>query len=282
MDLSVIIPCRNGEDSLDEQLDALEAQVWHGSWEIVVVDNGSTDGTVELVKRRSMSNPNLRLVEASERAGVSYARNQGVAATDAPLILICDADDVVHPGWLAALAGGLAEYPFVSGALDVDSLNSPELAASRGPGELAPTFYGLFPTLSGCTVGMRREAFEAVGGYLEGWPTEDKKFSFDAARLGLEIGFVPEAVVAYRYRTDSSGLWRQGRNYGRGRVQVAADLRSHGWSTPPKFVGWRSWLWLVRHLPDLLSDDRRGAWVWVAANRVGHLQGSIKYRLILL
>ena len=284
MDLSVIIPCRNGVDTLDEQLDALEQQAWNGDWEVVVVDNGSTDGTPELVKRRMESTPNLRLVQASERAGIGYARNRGVDATDSPKILLCDADDIVHPGWVAALAAGLDQYPVVSGALDVDSLNTSELAASRGPGESTPTFYDIFPAVHGCSVGFRRDAFDAIDGFREDWPwpTEDKKFSFDAALNGLEVGFVPEAVVGYRYRTDSKNLWRQGCNYGNGRVMVAADVRDHGWPTPPKFVGWRSWLWMIRHLPDLFSADRRSAWVWVAANRIGHLQGSIRYRLVLL
>ncbi len=278
----MIIPCLNVGATLDAQLEALSAQIWDGDVEVVVVDNRSTDDTAEIARAWHARDQRIRLVEAGDRASLSYARNAGAADSTGPKLLFCDGDDVVHPGWLAGLADGLDRFDLVTGALDVDRLNSAVLAKSRGPGDVRPTFFDIFPVLGGCNMGMSREVFEAVGGFLDGWTNEDKKFSFDAVRRGYEIGFVPTAVVAYRYRTDSAGLWRQGMNYGRGRVQVAHDLRAHGWSTPPRLAGLRSWGWLVVHLPDLIDRDRRPSWIWVAANRIGQLRGSVKYRIVFL
>lgn len=283
MDLSVVVPCRNVEATLSAQLDALLAQRWHGSWEIVVVDNGSTDATAQIVRDRMASNERLRVVVADDRAGLSYARNAGVAASAAAKLLFCDGDDVVQPGWVAALGNALDGTPLVTGALDVDLLNSVPLASSRGGGDLAPTYYDLFPVVHGCNMGMRREVFAAIGGFVEGdWPTEDRKFSFDAARHRLDVEFVPDAVVAYRYRDDARALWRQGMRYGIGRVQIASDMRSHGWPHPPRLAGWKSWVWLIRHSPAVLREAERPAWVWVAANRLGQVRGSWRYRLLLL
>ena len=114
MHLSVVIPARNEEQTLPRQLDALLAQEWDKDWEVVVVDNGSTDGTAEVVTRLAQSDSRLRLISAVT-PGACHARNAGIAATSAPLLAFCDADDVVEPGWIAAIAAALAEHELVTG-----------------------------------------------------------------------------------------------------------------------------------------------------------------------
>ena len=65
MDLSVIVPCHNEESTLPEQLDALAAQEYDGDWEVVVVDNRSTDATAALVQER-MANPDPQFLPWEE------------------------------------------------------------------------------------------------------------------------------------------------------------------------------------------------------------------------
>ena len=101
LDLSVVIPARNEAATIVEQLDALAAQEWSGSWEVVVVDNGSTDATPDVVTAYGAREPRVRLVQALERAGLNYARNVGIEATHGRAFALCDADDLVAPGWVA-------------------------------------------------------------------------------------------------------------------------------------------------------------------------------------
>src|SRR6059058_4106784 len=102
--VSVVVPAYNCADTIDVQLAALAEQDYDGRWEVVVVDNRSTDDTADRARRWSDRLPGLRVVDASERQGVSHARNRGIEEARGDLIAICDADDQVQPGCLTAMA----------------------------------------------------------------------------------------------------------------------------------------------------------------------------------
>jgi glycosyltransferase involved in cell wall biosynthesis len=286
LDLSVVIPARNEAATIAAQLDALAAQTWDGSWEVVVVDNGSTDATPAIVTEYGRRDPRFRLVPATERAGLNYARNTGIAQTHGRAFALCDADDLVAPGWIAAMGATLAEAELVTGALELDRLNPRWLADSRGRGDERglPTFHGIFPTVHGNNMGMQRAAWERLGRFDEDVliGSDDVELSMRAWQAGVPVRFVPEAVVHYRYRPEPSALWRQGRNYGRSRPLVVRRLRDRGLACPGPFAGWRSWVWLLVHLPDLRTRPGRAAWTWVAGNRIGQLEGSFRYRALFL
>src|SRR5690349_1945599 len=108
VDLSIVIAARDAAATLGEQLDALATQVWDGTWEVLVVDNGSTDATCAIVRAAARQWPGLRLVEATDGVGPAYARNVGSRSATGRSLAFCDADDVVAPGWVAAMGGALA------------------------------------------------------------------------------------------------------------------------------------------------------------------------------
>src|SRR3954452_8254427 len=112
--LSVGIPCLNAASTLGVQLAALTRQSWPGGWEVIVADNGSTDGSREIVESYRGRLPGLELVDASDRRGQAHARNAGAAAASGDAFLFGDADDEVAPGWLAALGRALAVHEFVA------------------------------------------------------------------------------------------------------------------------------------------------------------------------
>jgi glycosyltransferase involved in cell wall biosynthesis len=286
VELSVVIPARNEATTIPSQLESLTAQEWDGSWEIVVVDNGSTDGTRDVVAAIGERNPRVRLVPALERAGLNYARNVGIGAAAGRAFALCDADDLVAPGWVAAMGGALRTHALVTGALELDRLNPAWLAGSRGRGDERglPTFHGIFPTVHGNNMGMQRTTWEDLGRFDEVViiGADDVELSMRAWKAGVPVHFVPDAVVHYRYRPEPRALWRQGRNYGRSRPLVVRRLRAEGLECPSRVAGWRSWAWLVAHAPDLGTAEGRAAWTWVAANRLGQLEGSIRYRSLFL
>ena len=98
-DISVIIACLNGAETLPETLASLAAQAWDRPWEILLADNGSTDASVEVFARFARAHPGLRMrvVDAGGQKGKSYALNLAIRAAAGRAILFCDADDTVAP-----------------------------------------------------------------------------------------------------------------------------------------------------------------------------------------
>jgi glycosyltransferase involved in cell wall biosynthesis len=284
VELAVVIPACDAADTLPSQLRALAAGGYTGRWEVIVVNDACRDETVAVAEATAESTGlDVRVVSTGRRSGPSLARNTGAALTDAPLILFCDADDVVSAGWVARMAHHLEAAPVVTGRLRSDLLNDPVLAASRGPGDRSPSFLGLFPTVSAGNMGVRREAWEVTGGFdVDLAAFEDAEWASRAALAGLEVAWAADAVVDYRFRTRARELWRQGKRYGAGRPLVARRWFDATGERPSRLAGLRSWVWLVLHLIDLWSHTGRARWCWVAGNRLGSVTGSIRARFILL
>jgi Glycosyltransferases, probably involved in cell wall biogenesis len=286
LELSIVIPARNEAGTISEQLDALSAQEWDGIWEVVVVDNGSTDATTEIVLDHARSDPRVRVVAAVDRAGLNYARNTGIDASAGRNFALCDADDIVTDGWVSAMGNALREHELVTGPLELDRLNPKWLADSRGRGDERglPSFHGIFPTVHGNNMGMQREVWVRLGRFDEDVliGADDVELSMRAWLDGVAAHFVPDAAVHYRYRPETRALWRQGRNYGRSRPLVIRRLRERGLECPSRVAGWRSWAWLVAHLTDTRTPEGRAAWIWVAGNRLGQVEGSIRYRSLFV
>jgi glycosyltransferase involved in cell wall biosynthesis len=277
--LSVVIPAHNAAATLGDQLDALLAQSWGRPWEIVVVDNRSTDATPCVATEYAEREPRVRLVRADARAGVAHSRNVGIAAARAEAIAMCDADDRVAPGWVAAMGAALENHDLVTGPLDVDALNPAWVAGTRGraiadgPGD----FCGIAFAHS-CNLGLRRALADRCGDFDESFPAgEDIEWSFRAGLSGATVTYVPDARVHYRYRTTFTGLWRQARTYGRVRPRLVRRFRAAG-SDLTLTPSWRGWLWLGRNVGLLGTRAGRARWLWVAGGQVGRLEATLRLR----
>ena len=284
--VSVIIPAFDAESTIRDQLLALRAQTTT-TFEVVVADNGSTDSTAEVVGSLASELPALRLVDASQRRGVSHARNVGAAHARGDLLLICDADDVVAPQWVEAMVRGLEQHDVVGGVCEVTSLNDPQVVDWRGvpATDELPIAAGFLPYAIGATTGVRRSAFERLGGWDPRFASggDDIDFSWRAQLAGLSLGFAPEAVVAYRYRGDLGSLWRQFYRYGSAGALLYRRYRRHGARRRPLWVTARSWAWVMIHLPDLArGPSRRGNLIRATATLCGRLAGSIRNRVLYL
>lgn len=284
LDLSVVIAAYNARRWIPEQLEALVRQRWAGSWEVIVADNGSTDGTADLVERLARSEPRISLVDASQQRGAAHARNRGVAAARGRRIAFCDADDVVADGWVAAMGDALERSPFVTGPQEHEHLNPPWLHGVYGnvSARSLQTFEGIFPFGPTANLGIRRDVFERLGGFDESIADfEDMDLCLRAWLDGVVLEFVPAAVVHYRYRDSLRGLWRQAITYGAARPAIARRLSAAGRGTPARWRGLRNWAWLARQLLRLRTRSGRARWVVVAGGCVGRLVGSIRHRYFL-
>ncbi len=285
--LSIIIPVRNGAADIGQQLGALAAQQHDASIEVVVVDNGSTDGTAEVVRSWMARLPSLRLVSAPQATNVSQVRNIGARAATGGYFFWIDADDIIQPGWVAAMAAAATRYPAVGGEVDESSLNQPEVRGwrpARMTGEGLPRPFDLYPAPIGCNCGARRDVFEALGGFVDDWGFggEEIDFFWRAQLKGYEVGYVPDAVVQYRFRTTIRGVWKQAVGYGRGNARLAATHRDLGIPriAPglPRYLGWLGKL-AVRATA---SRQARGQLAYHLGHLVGQLQGSVQYRRLRL
>lgn len=274
--LSVVIPCLNEERVIGEQLGALAAQRWAAPWEVIVADNGSTDGTCAVVDHFRGYLPRLRLVEASARRGAAYAMNEGVRAARAPAIAFCDADDMVGVGWVRAMGEALTAHAFVAGRFEETRLNAPWAAASRPN----PQADGLqqkhyLPYAGAGNMGVRRAVFEAVGGFDDGirhlfdvdfcWRVQEQ--------TGVPLTYVPEAVLHVRYRHTLWAIFQQARHYARAKHLL---LEHYGLRDAPDPPTWREWVTMMRVTLGALRRARSrgelGRWAWQGGWRVGVLQ----------
>ena len=272
---SVVIPTYNAAHLIPHQLDALAAQVDAPLFEVVVADNGSTDDLATVIDRWRDKVPGLRIVDASRGQGVSVARNVGIKHAGTDRILICDADDVVSPGWVRAFFAALDAHPLAGGPAETVTLSGP----SAGWVPIDEQSTGLYETWGGRTYGlggntaMRREVWERVGGYDEAFPAgaEEIDFAWRAWDLGYRFAYVPDALLHYRIRTDLRGVLRQQYNSGRGTATLYNKFRPA--EVVPKSTLRRIHheLLLLKQFPWSGSADDRRRWATLMAFEAGKL-----------
>ena len=195
--LSVVMIVLNGAPWIGQQLDALaEQRGAPDSWELVVADNGSTDGTQDIVRSRVDAFPvPLRLVDASGAPGASHARNIGASAARAPALAFCDCDDVVHERWAAEASRALADHDCVMGINR--ALQEPRNADSEvlNPGGLVGR------GIQSCNFAVLRDVYFEVGGFDESLPPygcEDSEFSIRLRARGYQIAPAFDMVLYFR------------------------------------------------------------------------------------
>jgi glycosyltransferase involved in cell wall biosynthesis len=283
MKLSVIIVARNEEHTIGTQLNALAQQEWTQPWEVIVADNGSTDGTAAVVQQYEGRVPHLRLLDASSRAGGPHARNVAAAAARGEYIAFCDADDEVAPDWVAAMGRAFAHHDFIASRFDHQKLNA---ASSQ--------FYGLTTQANSLTrlwypphlyhasasgMGIKTATYRAVGGYDEDLlRLGDTDFCIRVQLAGTSLHFVPEAVIAYRHRTQNKAMFRQGRLWAQHNALLYQRYRPEGARIRFAWADYLvDWLHLVTLLPQAVRRSTRGQVIYKLGWQIGLLQGSLAY-----
>lgn len=224
-DVSVVIPARNAEQTIEAQLQALAGQESSFPFELVVVDNGSDDRTAALIESRRSSMPGVRLVDGQGCSGAAAVRNLGARSAGGETILFCDADDVVAPTWVHALSSAMASrsLDLAAGVCRTDGLNHPETLEWR-TFPVEHRWNGIFYGLA-CNMAITRAAFEDLGGFAEGFPNaggEDADLFIRAHLAGMRVDIVPDAEIQYRFRDTVPDLLRQFHAYGRAEARLDA------------------------------------------------------------
>ncbi len=163
--ISIVIPAYNEEKFLPQCLESLKKQDYKSKFEIIVVDNASTDGTATVAARLG-----AKVVSCPTR-GVAYARGAGARSATGAIIVQADADTVYPSGWLTRIAQHFASHPksiALAGAYAYQT--HPSWARSEFMGrylmnQFGRLFLGRPVCISGANFAFRRVAFQKTGGY---------------------------------------------------------------------------------------------------------------------
>ncbi len=282
MKISVIIPCFNAAKTIAVQLEALAKQTWT-EWEIIVVDNGSTDESVAIVKNYQKHIPNLRLIRASDRPGAAHARNAGAKVATGEALLFCDADDQVEPGWLTAMGEALLKYDFVAGRFDYTQLNEPWLLNTgifqvQKLGLSQYEFPPYLPFAGSGNLGIKKALHEAVGGFNEDLIyAEDTDYCFRVQLLGAQLYFIEEAVAQIRLRHTFQDIYKQGKCWAESHIY----LRSLYGVTTNKIntFGYliKVLVYPIKIIFYLQNRSKFAEWLWVLSWNIGLFKGCLKY-----
>jgi glycosyltransferase involved in cell wall biosynthesis len=282
-EVSVVMPFRNAAGTIGQQLDALAIQDFTGTWEVVAVDNRSEDQSREIAESFS-GRLELRVVEARERLGGGYASNVGAAHASAEKLVFVDADDVVAPGYVSAMAAALEHHEFVTAAFDQTTLNPEWVRAAHGPpwrepGRPLPAQFGVLPN-AGASMGIKRSAFERCGGFPDDLPRMyDIALSWEVQRAGIPLHYVPEALYRVRYREGLLDLFRQG--FAGSSCAPLLYKRYRGAGMRRRTVGavLRSWARLAVDLSKARTRAELAPLVVRLGRESGRLTGSIRHRV---
>jgi len=212
---SVVICAYNAESTMEACLQSL-LQLRYPNFEVIVIDDGSTDGTLAIAERFP-----FRIIH-QENKGLSIARNVGIEASTGKYVVFTDSDCVVDPDWLTYLIGAMERHGWVAAG----GPNLPPPEDSRVPACVAvapggPTHVlindDIAEHIPGCNMAFRRDALTDVQCFDPMFTSagDDVDLCWRLQNQGLQIGFSPAAMVWHFRRNTVRAYLRQQRGYGK-------------------------------------------------------------------
>lgn len=216
--VSVIMPCYNMEKFISDSIMSVRNQT-HSNWELLIVDDASTDATVAIIKKHCEQDNRIHFTVKPEHSGIADSRNQCLKQAQGQYLAFLDADDVWHPEKLETQLRFMAEKKvcFTYSAYDcIDEMGQPLNKTVKTAGNLNYEDY-LHNTIIGCSTVMVNKAMvgEVV---IPGFRTsEDTATWLDILKKGFLAYAINKPLTSYRIRQHSassnklkasSDLWR--------------------------------------------------------------------------
>lgn len=200
---SVIVCTYNRADQLDNLLDALKRQTMPlNQFEIIVVVDGSTDHTVDICQRASVSLPNLRTLVLPNNAGLANAANKGIKVANSDSILFTDDDCLPALDWVEKMRSALDCDDIIAGGIDSPTEDYLSLCANIS--EFHPFMGGSevrdVSFIAGANMGFKKTVLSSLDGFKSGHPTPDMEFILRARQKGYFIRFHPECRIIHNPR----------------------------------------------------------------------------------
>ncbi len=211
MSVSILLPFRNASDTLDSAIASIAQQTTH-EWELILVDNASTDGGPSIAANWSGRDPRIILVK-EPNVGIAHALNTGLAHTKGSYIARMDGDDIAHPERLAKQVAYLDAHPEI-GVLGTRTRFETTVDRSSGMAWFVGWQNAIISTrehyvkrfvdapLAHPTVMFRRELVDRFGGYDTGPLPEDHELWLRWMHHGVRIAKLPEELLAWNDHPD--------------------------------------------------------------------------------
>ena len=247
MDLSIIIPIYNGALLVDRCLDNIFSQSTQFSYEVIIVDDGSTDNTVELIKARK--EPNIVLYQ-QQNAGPAVARNKGVELSKGKYVAFMDADDYWKDGYIQKTVDFLNQHEeCVAVSVTCKNIASFAKTASYNPTWMDETkkeeprvledfmsYWAAYCHVGTCSTTMRTDLVRQAGGMRTDLRvTEDYEFWLFLSTFG-KWGLIPEVL----YVSDGGDVTQS---------QGWVSKMERRWKNAPSIAEWEKRI--VTRLPEL-------------------------------
>jgi glycosyltransferase involved in cell wall biosynthesis len=216
--ISVVMPVHNGLPFLDESIRSILEQTL-SDFEFVILDDASTDGSVELLREWSLRDKRIHLHESKKRLGLSGSSNAVVSKAGAPIVARMDADDIAHPDRLRR------QWNIIEGRPDVAVVGTLCNGIDASGREVRPrdrwrlvrrSHYIPFPHGS---VMFRREVFDQVGGYNEASDGGEDQDLFSRMAARGRVLTLPDILYSYRYHSSNVTLFNGTRAVGENHSQ---------------------------------------------------------------
>ena len=245
---SIIIPCFNEEAQVHQTIKyALQTQ--YPEFEVIAVNDGSSDKTAEILNKLEQKYDRLRVVHLATNQGKAIALRSGALVSKYEYLVCIDGDALLHPHAALWMMEHLTRYPRV-GAVTGNPriLNRSSILAKLQVGEFssiiglikrAQRTYGRIFTVSGVIVGFRKTALARVGFWSDDKITEDIDISWKLQFDHWDIQYIPRALC-YIYMPETfRGLWKQRLRWAQGGIEVLKEYL-------PKILKWRlRRMWMV-------------------------------------
>jgi glycosyltransferase involved in cell wall biosynthesis len=231
--VSVVLTVRNDRDGCAVTLASLREQQRQAE-EIIVVDGGSSDGTIGLIRQAIEDDPSIRLIQAAE-VNIARGRNIGIEAAQGEIIATTDAGCRAEPDWLTNLVRPFEEdasVEFVAGFYRIEprSLLEEVVGLATMRGQLEPVDPESFNP-SARSVAYTKALWSRAGGLPE-WIgfSEDTLFDHKIRSMGANWRFAGDAIVHWRPRSTLRAIARQFYYYGTGRGHTQIGARDFAYN----------------------------------------------------
>jgi len=242
--LSIVIPIYNGQRTVRDTMESLKKQTFN-DFEIIVVDDGSKDNTLNIVKKYAD-----KLIINEKNSGPAVSRNKGIKAANSDLIILTDGDVILPDNWAENMYNALRENDVIMGKINIpestfigDSISALGFPAGGSVGFnkiWKVNKEGYTEHASSCNMGIKKEIFEKYGYFDESFPLaggEDGEFPYRITRRGVKIKYEPNALAWHEPRTSLKSFIRW--QFYRGRSNYYYKKKVRG--IAKKYIPLRIW-----------------------------------------
>ena len=226
---SIIIPCFNEEEQVHATI-RYAMQTQYPLFEVIAVNDGSSDKTAEILDELAAQYPKLRVVHLAENQGKAYALRAGTMVSQYEFLVCIDGDALLHPHAVFWMMHQLTSYPRVGAVTGnpriinrssiLGKLQVGEFSSIIGLIKRAQRTYGRIFTVSGAIAGFRKTALDRIGYWRDDMITEDIDVSWRLQFDHWDLQYVPKALC-YIYMPETfKGLWKQRLRWSQGGVEV--------------------------------------------------------------